>query len=188
MRMPSSPGISGHPHAGGDITAGKQASNQPLGPSPRGWGHPLQWGIAKSSYRAIPTRVGTSSSQNTASAPTPGHPHAGGDICEARLQVVGEAGPSPRGWGHHQGVTTVTLEQRAIPTRVGTSRHLQRLMIVPTGHPHAGGDIPHCIVPVVEPGGPSPRGWGHQNLYHAQAETSRAIPTRVGTSVAWRRP
>ncbi len=51
-----------------------------------------------------------------------------------------------------------------------------------SGHPHAGGDIAGDVSILLHHVGPSPRGWGHQNLRVWPQLSLRAIPTRVGTS------
>ena len=72
----------------------------------------------------------------------------------------------------------------AIPTRVGKSADGDLWDAHQAGHPHAGGEIdgigrddhPSC--------GPSPRGWGNQPAMPLPQVDTRAIPTRVGKSLA----
>ena len=111
----------GHPHAGGDICPKISRSATLPGPSPRGWGHPPEAQRVAWGERAIPTRVGTSTTHNTGNSLVAGHPHAGGDIFKANGLQLRDAGPSPRGWGHPDKALDPSAVLRAIPTRVGTS-------------------------------------------------------------------
>ena len=131
----------GHPHAGGDIFSLSPCQQASPGPSPRGWGHQGRCGSRLQVQRAIPTRVGTSSTPNEPRPHSPGHPHAGGDILGRRFIQSRHSGPSPRGWGHPHASAGCRAACRAIPTRVGTSRSLFESAAHRAGHPHAGGDI-----------------------------------------------
>ena len=73
---------------------------------------------------------------------------------------------------------------RAIPTRVGKSPALARQRWSKAGHPHAGGEISSRTDSTLLPSGPSPRGWGNRNRRRIRRGQDRAIPTRVGKSVA----
>ncbi len=90
----------GHPHAGGDISAHSLTIGDDCGPSPRGWGHRPECLCGDRVARAIPTRVGTSIILNLQFAWETGHPHAGGDIQPQFPRQKSQHGPSPRGWGH----------------------------------------------------------------------------------------
>jgi len=50
----------GHPHAGGEIFGFEKCVLRMRGPSPRGWGNPMQIFQTQNAARAIPTRVGKS--------------------------------------------------------------------------------------------------------------------------------
>jgi hypothetical protein len=174
--------MAGHPHAGGDIQNKHSSCSQKHGPSPRGWGHlGIRW-RARLSARAIPTRVGTSSPLGPTSPASPGHPHAGGDICSCGCELLDHCGPSPRGWGHLARVPRIGVAVRAIPTRVGTSKASPSPSTPQPGHPHAGGDIVGLELAGDDKLGPSPRGWGHPHVSNSNSSPVRAIPTRVGTS------
>ena len=177
-------GVSGHPHAGGDIDVERPDAVGGVGPSPRGWGHQMSAEQKHSAMRAIPTRVGTSRSGFCDEVKYPGHPHAGGDIREGVVGDLTYAGPSPRGWGHLKCALQQECRRRAIPTRVGTSRASHAVRRENPGHPHAGGDIPKKPRWFAAVPGPSPRGWGHRLGDIAEFAHDRAIPTRVGTSGA----
>ena len=159
---PPSGSAPGHPHAGGDILATSKKTSIEDGPSPRGWGHHGHAFLVFVFGRAIPTRVGTSCTGVQRSWFIPGHPHAGGDICQSAESVREFRGPSPRGWGHLFSLWRFLPRRRAIPTRVGTSPLVKIGWQTQAGHPHAGGDILRKETVNDLIGGPSPRGWGHR--------------------------
>ena len=70
----------GHPHAGGEIAPGSEDALLHRGPSPRGWGNLHTASLRNMWSRAIPTRVGKSSTCGTTTTSPAGHPHAGGEI------------------------------------------------------------------------------------------------------------
>ncbi len=155
--------------------------------------------------RAIPTRVGKSSSLEAADAdlagiPTrvgkspllvrypsvvTGHPHAGGEIQSLCLERTNEYGPSPRGWGNQDSQSSRMINPRAIPTRVGKSRESFCGPLVMAGHPHAGGEIFLRLPFGRFVFGPSPRGWGNPISGVFPRFLARAIPTRVGKSLLY---
>ena len=194
----------GHPHAGGEITMRQSDATQRCGPSPRGWGNRRGAVARRALVRAIPTRVGKSRRKQAVAVRKAGHPHAGGEIVPHELCVGAPRGPSPRGWGNQHKAPHVSLDDRAIPTRVGKSAGGRKRFFRPPGHPHAGGEIwvsTSMAAPVFGPSprgwgnrrlrddprnqaGPSPRGWGNQMAQYASAISLRAIPTRVGKSTS----
>ena len=74
------------------------------------------------------------------------------------------------------------IEQRAIPTRVGKSGAGRTYSEADAGHPHAGGEIIAELKITIRDDGPSPRGWGNQDIVDDRGRDRRAIPTRVGKS------
>ena len=92
-------------------------------------------------------------------------------------------GPSPRGWGNLTKAINGANNIRAIPTRVGKSRHISVRLDYVAGHPHAGGEIPSFLRWLIQNFGPSPRGWGNLNVATTPKWSKRAIPTRVGKSL-----
>ena len=173
----------GHPHAGGEIQRRAPHHCRASGPSPRGWGNPPLPPGQKPNARAIPTRVGKSSSWFCAGAVMPGHPHAGGEIELVLGDLLRRFGPSPRGWGNLALTRWAVVLRRAIPTRVGKSSSPSSIGGRSAGHPHAGGEIwvkawlVSCVF------GPSPRGWGNHTQAAPHTKAARAIPTRVGKSL-----
>ena len=175
-------GHPGHPHAGGEISGDDARIQQGNGPSPRGWGNPSITKVCAARIRAIPTRVGKSSSTSAQHTSNPGHPHAGGEIDAGLVSSLAGSGPSPRGWGNLPVPGTGQPGSRAIPTRVGKSPlHGHKLCMVP-GHPHAGGEICLSSARSSRRAGPSPRGWGNPIVEDPVCCERRAIPTRVGKS------
>ncbi len=174
--------ITGHPHAGGEISHSAVAGDVGGGPSPRGWGNRRQKPQPRPPPRAIPTRVGKSTEPSAASTKWAGHPHAGGEILAVADEAESVAGPSPRGWGNLKHVIIIRWHRRAIPTRVGKSGRFVRMRPWPPGHPHAGGEIKTDVHGVASHPGPSPRGWGNHASCGVGMIDGRAIPTRVGKS------
>ncbi len=95
--------MTGHPHAGGEITGKVFTAQLPSGPSPRGWGNLDGERGQKTHVRAIPTRVGKSRRLTSGRWQQPGHPHAGGEIGGCHYCELACVGPSPRGWGNRFG-------------------------------------------------------------------------------------
>ncbi len=178
----------GHPHAGGEIFADGAEDDDPLGPSPRGWGNRHGGPDHLQFSRAIPTRVGKSYPASLDAGRMSGHPHAGGEIRLGLNQSEAEAGPSPRGWGNPARTGARSSLARAIPTRVGKSPPPSAAPIAGTGHPHAGGEILAEAARMTHRHGPSPRGWGNPPRPTKPPEIFRAIPTRVGKSVCHSSP
>ncbi len=174
--------MSGHPHAGGEISAITSMFAFQAGPSPRGWGNRDRKNPSTGGGRAIPTRVGKSAHARNMSASRTGHPHAGGEIEKWETVRGVNIGPSPRGWGNRRDCARYDRPTRAIPTRVGKSVIPPMLGLVQAGHPHAGGEIRLCHCTAGKSCGPSPRGWGNQPACCCRLKDSRAIPTRVGKS------
>ena len=172
----------GHPHAGGEIHFKHTPVFLDLGPSPRGWGNRESRSCRDRSNRAIPTRVGKSYRQLARRLFVAGHPHAGGEIGVVQEELSYIVGPSPRGWGNLHGSHDDLWWNRAIPTRVGKSGEVMMSIPKSTGHPHAGGEILERPWPVERVTGPSPRGWGNQEVIGFYINRTRAIPTRVGKS------
>ncbi len=130
-----------HPHACGDYSASLGTRSESHGPSPRVWGLLASGERQEPRHRSIPTRVGTTSTWTANSGRIAVHPHACGDYehldgelgpnrgpsprvwgLRWGLQRAGQnRGPSPRVWGLHAEEVRNLLDQRSIPTRVGTT-------------------------------------------------------------------
>ena len=96
------------------------------GSSPRVWGQVSDKSTLKSVSRIIPTRMGTSLRQIHAKICVKDHPHAYGDKkLSYRFHKKG-VGSSPRVWGQEQEHAQHLCLLWIIPTRMGTSRAVQR--------------------------------------------------------------
>ena len=151
----------GHPHAGGEITSNINMKTNIYGPSPRGWGNLCTLKVSRKVNRAIPTRVGKSTTGWSEKEIRAGHPHAGGEILPSVEMTERAIGPSPRGWGNRSSSKASAPAARAIPTRVGKSTPAFIPPSLHPGHPHAGGEIFGSGAVATSSDGPSPRGWGN---------------------------
>ena len=110
------------------------------------------------------------------------HPHACGDKAVNHIHRQFAKGSSPRVWGQVGSIQICPAPNRIIPTRVGTSLPLQKLLYPSKDHPHACGDKFWVVAIVVNRLGSSPRVWGQVLLCKLVLYRFRIIPTRVGTS------
>ena len=92
-----------------------------MGSSPRVWGqvHVLHDNIIHCGI--IPTRVGTSNFVLNVVQVRQDHPHACGDKLLFQILLLFRLGSSPRVWGQEYNDRNGNLDNRIIPTRVGTS-------------------------------------------------------------------
>ena len=90
------------------------------GSSPRVWGQVRADGVAVSSWRIIPTRMGTSTPLPPQVHGNRDHPHAYGDKQKYDGTSPMDEGSSPRVWGQETRTSAVDGEVRIIPTRMGT--------------------------------------------------------------------
>ncbi len=111
-----------------------------LGSSPRVWGQDGGTKEEMARLRIIPTRVGTRKADIKKAVACEDHPHACGDKLRCSPLVSLSIGSSPRVWGQESSIITYSIDNRIIPTRVGTRcvycvHHHSR-----EDHPHACGD------------------------------------------------
>ena len=111
-----------HPHAYGDKWQFILFKFRSIGSSPRVWGQAHRHLKKTICVGIIPTRMGTSSLNNTFYIRSEDHPHAYGDkkTCLSCNQQI--LGSSPRVWGQDVGDGVFTMWERIIPTRMGTSQ------------------------------------------------------------------
>ena len=88
------------------------------------------------------------------------HPHACGDKKLTRYLSQLTGGSSPRVWGQVIKTMSQIKELGIIPTRVGTSHLVARLVVNSEDHPHACGDKFLPTVATLSTKGSSPRVWG----------------------------
>ena len=128
------------------------------------------------------------------------HPHAGGESIVEVEDGTAYDGSSPRGWGKPPFSPSLHSGTRFIPTRVGKASRIVLPHMVPTVHPHAGGESLFLFGAAKHSGvhphaggesshkvdfyllisGSSPRGWGKQRRVYFFLSLGRFIPTRVG--------
>ena len=115
-----------HPHAYGDKSLQCCTRITIWGSSPRVWGQATAILSQFAFIRIIPTRMGTSLRQIHAKICVKDHPHAYGDKkLSYRFHKKG-VGSSPRVWGQEQEHAQHLCLLWIIPTRMGTSRAVQR--------------------------------------------------------------
>ena len=129
-----------HPHAGGENSAMRESRDLSRGPSPRGWGEPVQRAEPVAHMRTIPTRVGRTAWSVPIHARKTDHPHAGGENRSGGCPGYRAGGPSPRGWGERVQMLGLVTSHRTIPTRVGRTAADDRREHRQLDHPHAGGE------------------------------------------------
>ena len=129
-----------HPHACGDKKNLVISARILGGSSPRVWGQgPSVFSIARISG-IIPTRVGTRHPIGYLRTAEKDHPHACGDKDILKILISITEGSSPRVWGQEKKYCELYLNDRIIPTRVGTSFALRCTTVIGRDHPHACGD------------------------------------------------
>ena len=114
-----------HPHAYGDKPSSNRSVVREKGSSPRVWGQETHMTEYVFPIGIIPTRMGTSRKYAKNHKQQKDHPHAYGDKEQTERYISFQAGSSPRVWGQALASPYVTVSNRIIPTRMGTSvRHV----------------------------------------------------------------
>ena len=85
-------------------------------------------------------------------------------------------------WGQVPAVNKANMEERIIPTRVGTRSLATLNRVRDTDHPHACGDKFTSMEQDEFLTGSSPRVWGQEVSPDGAKFVDGIIPTRVGTS------
>ena len=129
-----------HPHAYGDKPCKDPAKSAIMGSSPRVWGQEFSQTQISLPVRIIPTRMGTSNSEQLRQHLHRDHPHAYGDKAQEKQELIKEAGSSPRVWGQDDYNTDAKKQTRIIPTRMGTRIPYIKTKHLVEDHPHAYGD------------------------------------------------
>ena len=75
-----------------------------------------------------------------------------------------------------------SVQDRIIPTRMGTRLTNAIKNSTAQDHPHAYGDKKHGLLQGRRDTGSSPRVWGQDSFSSATEIADRIIPTRMGTS------
>ena len=154
------------------------------GSSPRPWGTPAAFQIAKAIDRFIPTPVGNTHSQASTTRKLAVHPHARGEHRSWTLMPNSLVGSSPRPWGTPRFTRRSCGLPRFIPTPVGNTPGHPASTATVSVHPHARGEHSSQSDAGTFIRGSSPRPWGtpaeKQRLYRQR----RFIPTPVGNTPA----
>ena len=149
-----------HPHACGEHSPDRRASEIRPGSSPRVWGTPIVQTHPAHRGRFIPTRVGNTFMPACGCSLRPVHPHACGEhyrLCKRRTTTHGS---SPRVWGTRGKRDHEFAHARFIPTRVGNTYRDRIAAADRPVHPHACGEHASVIAKLVVESGSSPRVWG----------------------------
>ena len=117
--------------------------------------------------------------------PSPQHSHS--HMCgkqRANFDAADDnaAGPPPRAWGAPAHRLDQRVQDRTIPTCVGSTPAPVWGRGAPADHPHVRGEHALGEVPVDDLGGPSPRAWGARGPDAALPRHGRTIPTCVGST------
>ena len=115
-----------HPHAYGDKACLLLYPYHNQGSSPRVWGQVTTSTDTPGRDRIIPTRMGTSLYDYLLCFHKRDHPHAYGDKYLLMILVILMEGSSPRVWGQVYYDMYRNAARRIIPTRMGTSYHIDR--------------------------------------------------------------
>ena len=153
-----------HPHACGDKRVRWGTKVPSIGSSPRVWGQVAVRDDDVVHGGIIPTRVGTSTSDDQKWQGTEDHPHACGDKAMREVTSKPFKGSSPRVWGQAGATSDCGKYLWIIPTRVGTRPLPPILQTCPQDHPHACGDKLSSNLFTCIPWGSSPRVWGQVGL------------------------
>ena len=153
--------ITVHPHACGELWSSYSYEESIPGSSPRMWGTQTYISNLRIISRFIPTHVGNSRATRSHFRGISVHPHACGEL--RHITVVGAViygssprmwgtpsvnlaariyhGSSPRMWGTLHHPAPMRFAFRFIPTHVGNSFHMTRLLRSISVHPHACGEL-----------------------------------------------
>ena len=130
-----------HPHACGELIPAEYPDINRIGSSPRLWGTLTVLILAFTISRFIPTPVGNSPPYASSVCVMEVHPHACGELFVHLCEFVGHVGSSPRLWGTQDTRTQAHKPLRFIPTPVGNSWLVERIMTMYQVHPHACGEL-----------------------------------------------
>ena len=129
-----------HPHMRGEYCGPHDGVIEDSGSSPHAWG--IQKSLSSKAYavRFIPTCVGNTATCRRAPQARSVHPHMRGEYQAVRPCVVDNVGSSPHAWGILAEIGVRGFPDRFIPTCVGNTKCLLRLLGLPAVHPHMRGE------------------------------------------------
>ena len=164
------------------MSAAPMAARLPGSP-PRGWGKLARPRANAHPHRFTPTRVGKTMRCDGCSAPTPVHPHAGGE------NALGSDGcPRPTVHPHAGGENSIPITpnlktNRFTPTRVGKTLSVRSDLSRSSVHPHAGGENVFGLERHQQAHGSPPRGWGKHPSHRPSRRPSRVHPHAGGENI-----
>ena len=129
-----------HPHVRGEYAQLAIAQRSRYGSSPRAWGIPQVFTVARKARRFIPTCVGNTRSARTAALTWTVHPHVRGEYPVLPVGIDTVDGSSPRAWGIRLSYIDAHIEIRFIPTCVGNTLAGPSLLRLYPVHPHMRGE------------------------------------------------
>ena len=113
--------VSAHPHVCGEHSVSVLLIAGDLGSSPRVWGAPCRSFCRFRLARLIPTCVGSTWASTSEIDFGPAHPHVCGEHMRPCKIMWRGTGSSPRVWGALNPIIVKILEERLIPTCVGST-------------------------------------------------------------------
>ena len=176
------PRISVHPHVHGELDLGRLVVVDRRGSSPRAWGtHSPAYPQART-RRFIPTCMGNSALHRLRDRKTTVHPHVHGELVLRGSGIGIQGGSSPRAWGTHTLSIYYDRKCRFIPTCMGNSISVIRIVVSRTVHPHVHGELMLYEDGIQVAVGSSPRAWGTLIDFPDLDRPDRFIPTCMGNS------
>ena len=129
-----------HPHVCGEHPFKGSITVSRTGSSPRVWGAHGRVEPQDSQHRLIPTCVGSTPFHSKRSHDLAAHPHVCGEHPPLEVWRMNSYGSSPRVWGALWGNVLKGMQERLIPTCVGSTRRRTRRGTAHTAHPHVCGE------------------------------------------------
>ena len=171
-----------HPHRHGEHTCSPTEANNFSGSSPQTWGTRLILGLQVMLTRFIPTDMGNTDGETTASGSLTVHPHRHGEHWSQLIRELHDAGSSPQTWGTQIGRFAGNQSPRFIPTDMGNTASGLRPTPFPAVHPHRHGEHFGKFLFRWAGGGSSPQTWGTPGSAVHSHPTIRFIPTDMGNT------
>ena len=174
-----------HPHVRGEYAQLAIAQRSRYGSSPRAWGIPQVFTVARKARRFIPTCVGNTRSARTAALTWTVHPHVRGEYPVLPVGIDTVDGSSPRAWGIRPARYRCPVPDRFIPTCVRNTWSMAPENLRAAVHPHVRGEYTFHEISRPSRFGSSPRAWGILQDMPVHTAIHRFIPTCVGNT--WHR-
>ena len=170
-----------HPHVCGEHWARTWIPKWRPGSSPRVWGACRTARRYVPADRFIPTCVGSIWHPSHRRRHPQVHPHVCGEHVASPRERDGILGSSPRVWGAFLTRRHPSGRNRFIPTCVGSMPSESIMPPQSKVHPHVCGEHVNCHATLKRVTGSSPRVWGASDRAFDYCQTTRFIPTCVGS-------